>query len=726
MRHARRTTVHTAAMLASAIAAAASFSNPARAASGTWTGAVDAHWENPGNWNTVPGVADGTKVSPDVATFNGAATSTSVTVDPSRNVAGITFDNIADTSTPFTIGSATGNALTLSAGGAIQATPSVSIASGVTASMNIAAPLVLAGSTYSFTNNAPTGPATTPGTGSTLRISGPVTAGGTSPTTLTLDGSNSAGLNSGIFSSVGGVMSDGAGAAKLGIFKTGSGSWELNTTGQNTYSGPTVIDQGLVRFVSVGSLSPNTDVTVNAAGIWRSSIAGVTARSLTMNRGAGFSVSTSASHTIVLNTNAGPAIQLNYAGGNNGVQLAAPFSLTGTTQLTGGITLVADAQTPQINIGATTSPFDLGSVVRPMSIDKGNPANVGFDLRIRGPVSGAGTAGGILKLGQGSMRLDNATQNWAGTLEVREGQFSFSSSGAMTGNVALSVTGGDLRITGGTTQTFSSATMTKGLISRSDAVSTIKAPAFTLNVAASDSASIDPIIADATAGTTVTKNGAGTATLSGANTYTGATAANAGTLVLKGSGARTNVLSGAGATVQSGATLSFDYDGAGGGGTVQGQIVTLLHDGKASNFSSGPIRAGAPAATRGFGWRDDGNAVLITPAYYGDLNLDGKVNGDDYALIDRSVANGGSPGTAQWVNGDVDYSKTVDQNDYMLMDTTYGTSGVPREAFAALLAERESQFGSAYVAALTAAVPEPGSAILCLVAAPLLARRRRR
>jgi hypothetical protein len=116
--------------------------------------------------------------------------------------------------------------------------------------------------------------------------------------------------------------------------------------------------------------------------------------------------------------------------------------------------------------------------------------------------------------------------------------------------------------------------------------------------------------------------------------------------------------------------------------------------------------------------------------------MDGRLNGDDYALMDRNRlrynAPVGTPGriapnTAVWLDGDLNYDSVVDSADLLLLDRAYlllpgGSSP------AALLAMREAEFGAEYVSALLTSVPEPGSLGLAAIAAGacLGGRRRRR
>ena len=113
--------------------------------------------------------------------------------------------------------------------------------------------------------------------------------------------------------------------------------------------------------------------------------------------------------------------------------------------------------------------------------------------------------------------------------------------------------------------------------------------------------------------------------------------------------------------------------------------------------------------------------VLVRYTYYGDTNLDGKVDGSDYARVDAGfLAKGALTG---WYNGDFNYDGKVDASDYTLIDnafntqtTNLATSADPAGLSAAATDE---------VAPVTAAVPEPASAGVAAAAVALLAARRR-
>ncbi len=79
------------------------------------------------------------------------------------------------------------------------------------------------------------------------------------------------------------------------------------------------------------------------------------------------------------------------------------------------------------------------------------------------------------------------------------------------------------------------------------------------------------------------------------------------------------------------------------------------------------------------------DSVLVKYTWFGDSNLDGAVDGSDYALIDTGFTSGGA--LTGWVFGDYDYNGLVDGSDYALIDTGFlSQSGVlPEPASLSLL-----------------------------------------
>jgi hypothetical protein len=116
----------------------------------------------------------------------------------------------------------------------------------------------------------------------------------------------------------------------------------------------------------------------------------------------------------------------------------------------------------------------------------------------------------------------------------------------------------------------------------------------------------------------------------------------------------------------------------------------------------------------------DGDDILVKVTYYGDADLGGTVNLDDFGQLLAGLEGG----PATWLYGDFDYSGVINLDDFGQFLHGYDNQGAPLSALAAAvemssLSASEQQF----MLNAIAAVPEPGTLGL-IACAGLLARRR--
>jgi hypothetical protein len=119
---------------------------------------------------------------------------------------------------------------------------------------------------------------------------------------------------------------------------------------------------------------------------------------------------------------------------------------------------------------------------------------------------------------------------------------------------------------------------------------------------------------------------------------------------------------------------------------------------------------GTPIYTSFMGQSVDVNSILVKYTWNGDVDLNGKVDADDYFLVDSGFAKG----LTGYRNGDLDYNGRIDSDDYFLIDRAFvGQAGTL--SLHALAAD-----------ALPASIPEPTTLGATLVGLLLMRRNRSR
>lgn len=369
------------------------------------------------------------------------------------------------------------------------------------------------------------------------------------------------GTNTGNNTLAGSIGNAGTGVTTLA--KNDSGNWVL--TGNHSYTGSTNVNGGTLFIGGGGTTGSIASAIVNNFG------------TLGFNR----------------------SDLLSYGGqigGTGSVRQAGTGTtvLTGTNIYTGGTTI--DAGTLQLGNGGAT-----GSIVGDV-VDNGVLAFNRSDLvNFSGTISGSGA---VHQIGSGTTVL-SGINGYAGGTSILGGTLQVSADanlGAATGGLTFS--GGTLR----TTASFASARNSS--LAGSGTILTDLGTTFALGGVMSGTGGL-------------TKSGAGMLTLSGNNSYAGATNVNAGTLRINGNQSAATGL----VTVASGATLA-------GSGTIGGSVNVLGGGILAPGNSPGTLNidgnltlAGGSILNFEFGEAGvAGGALNDLVNVGGNLTLDGTIN----------------------------------------------------------------------------------------------------
>jgi fibronectin-binding autotransporter adhesin len=188
----------------------------------------------------------------------------------------------------------------------------------------------------------------------------------------------------------------------------------------------------------------------------------------------------------------------------------------------------------------------------------------------------------------------------------------------------------------------------------------------------------------------LTKSGTGTLILSGANTYSGVTTVQAGTLQMSENSYINVATNGSGADIQGGkGVLDYSLGGVSPATEIQA-LLAASYDGGA--WDIGQIR-NTTAGTTGLslGWADapTEQKLTIKAIYAGDADLSGTVNVADLTNLLNNYNKTGMV----WANGDFSYDGAVNVADLTLLLNNYNKS-----------------IGAGVFAGTT--VPEPSSIVL--------------
>jgi autotransporter-associated beta strand protein len=570
----------------------------ARAQTSTWQGATGADWGTAGSWNPsgVPG-------SGATALFSATGTISVANAIADESITNITFAAGAGV---YTVGGVGTNSLLLQSGGEI-----LNSASNIE---TINAPIVLEGAngTYAFSSSSGTA-------ADVLNFGGTIQGGASGTTTLTLEGTNTAGTN---YSNISGVISDGS-ATHVAIATTGSSSWELS--GGNSYSGGTTL--GGTGYLEVSGSS----VTSGSVGSETLVSGPLGTGALTITGTGRFEAtgSPTIANSVVLNNAGTTTMQGVVTFDGTGLSTPATIMLDQNSTLTAdNLTTINDAI---VENGSNTFTMTFSTNASATVVLGGANTYTG----------GTTVTGGILKYENGTAFGTNSTINESSGATVQV-------AGDITGGTqTLSIQGvGDTGAGGtGALENVSGNNSYGGQVTIKSTGATISSDAGTLNLAyntvglptihdgsvggsliltGSGNGNIAGFYNGSTSNSTtggtgaLTKNGTGTWTLAGANTYTGGTTVNAGTLGVTGSLASTGALA-------VNASGNFALGQAAGGSSFLAQTVTTL-----TLSSSGTTQAAEAALSFNLG--ASGNDSITTGTLT--LTLTGTATGFNLILND--------------------------------------------------------------------------------------------
>ncbi len=420
------------------------------------------------------------------------------------------------------------------------------------------------------------------------------------------------------------ITKSGSGTLALGGAITSGGSTAVAVTGgtlrlsgANTYTGGTAISSGAtLEIAGTGTLAATA---ITGAGALRMSGSGTLTLSSTSNAYTGGT--TIASGTLALGA-------------------AGVLADSGAVAVNGGIlSLAANSET----IGALS--LSAGSVSGTSGVltTSGITANVASGTATLDALTAG--AGALAKSGAGTLSLLKAAGHTGGT-SVSNGTLSLGASNLLADNGAVTVSGGALAI-GANSDTVGSLAVSGGSVTGTTGSLTSSADVAVSNT--SGTVTISAILAGSAG---LNKTGNGELVLSGANTYSGTTAVNAGSVSVSGSTGAASVAAGArlrgtgtvgdlslanGALVDAGisglGSLTVGNVSVAAASQATFTVLNVSNYASAAAFNAGTVTFGAGGTIK---FDVSGSASIGS---YNLLAYTGTVNSADFSLVYAGLSN---------------------------------------------------------------------------------------
>ncbi|MEO7101217.1 MAG: autotransporter-associated beta strand repeat-containing protein [Luteolibacter sp.] len=388
-------------------------------------------------------------------------------------------------------------------------------------------------------------------------------------------------------------------ATSTGLAKLGTGTLVL--TGTNTYTAGTRIDGGMLSISSSTALPSSGTVTVNSAGTLALSGAYTYASAISGAGKVTVATSTTSDTTALSGSLSGFTGTLEIAPATTGgkAQLSSSPAASATIKVLSGGTLFVSASTTfnaamQLYGGTTGESLGQlrvqnGTWAGPVTLKASTTlgASSGLNGTISGVIGDEGNGFGFTKQGTSTLTLTGAN-TYSGPTVVASGTLKANSFNSVSGGTASSGLGAPVTVANGTIslgETTNTCTLAyggtgettdrvinlsgttgggtidqggTGLLKFTSALTATGVGSKTLTLQGSGSGEFAGAIGNGSGTTALTKTGNGIWTVSGANTYTGATNSNGGILVFANSGAVSG--SGRNISVSGNGGVAFDYN----------------------------------------------------------------------------------------------------------------------------------------------------------------------
>jgi fibronectin-binding autotransporter adhesin len=479
------------------------------------------------------------------------------------------------------------------------------------------------------------------GTGTNVTASGPVQAGSLIFNTDSYILGGAVQLGVGSITTTGSITTNItasiSGNASSGVTKAGAGT--LILSGSNSYTGTTTLNTGTITMGNANALGSTGNITFSGGSLQYGS--GITQDISSRIRNSGSAIIVDTNNN---NVSFGTALDASNTGGltkqgTGTLTLSVSNTLTGPLQVTGG-TLSLSSGTLTINTASAST--------------------------ISGTLSGSGS---LTKQGSGTLTISNNNSGYSGETRLEGGVLEIGDNGALGAGTVTFRDAGTIRSTNAADRTLSLAIGT--FTGSTGTVYTFgSAGTGNLTFSGTGSTALGSVtrnlnilnnlttFGQSFTGTgAITKSGAGTLILAGANTYTGNTTINAGTLQLGNGGTSGSLSTSSNITVNG--TLAFNRSNDVVQGTDFKSSVVISGTGSLVQMGTGNLTLNAANTYSGGTTLNSGTLVINNASAIGSGTFSingGTLNNTSGSTITLSTNN------AQSWNGDFAFTGTNDLN----------------------------------------------------------------